>query len=383
MPARMMSIDLRSLVLMSGLMGLLLAFMTFFLRLSYPRSIRGLGLWAAAPAWVFLSTLLFAGRGIFPDFLSIVVANLVILTGVICYHAGIVRFFGGRPAWSLWIALLALMTPPLYWYALVEPSYNARLVLVCLVWAGIFLSMAWRIWRQGPATFSARFTAIVLVVHAAVLLLRFFSAWRPLAEEGLFTPTRVQTLYVGSNALMLLALGMGLILMAGDRLRAEFEHLASHDALTNVLTRRVFLDACEQELARCRRHGRSMALLLLDIDHFKAINDTHGHQMGDRVLVDLVGRVASLLRRPDQLARFGGEEFVLLLPETSQEEAITVAERILAHVAEPRDGLPPITVSIGVATNRSDEDRMDALLARADKALYKAKDEGRNRIEVA
>ena len=243
--------------------------------------------------------------------------------------------------------------------------------------------MAWRIWRQGPATFSARFTAIVLVVPAAVLLLRFFSAWRPLAEEGLFTPTRVQTLYVGSNALMLLALGMGLILMAGDRLRAEFEHLASHDALTNVLTRRVFLDACEQELARCRRHGRSMALLLLDIDHFKAINDTHGHQMGDRVLVDLVGRIASLLRRPDQLARFGGEEFVLLLPETSQEEAITVAERILAHVAEPRDGLPPITVSIGVATNRSDEDRMDALLARADKALYKAKDEGRNRIEVA
>ncbi len=67
---------------------------------------------------------------------------------------------------------------------------------------------------------------------------------------------------------MLLALGMGLILMAGDRLRAEFEHMASHDSLTNVLTRRVFLDACEQELARCRRHWRSMALLLLDVDHF-------------------------------------------------------------------------------------------------------------------
>jgi diguanylate cyclase (GGDEF)-like protein len=381
--ARMMSIDLRSLVLMSGLMGLLLAFMTFFLRLSYPRTIRGLGLWAAAPAWVFLSTLLFAGRGIFPDFLTIVVANLVILTGVISYHAGIVRFFGGQPTWPRWIALLVVLTPPLYWYALVEPNYNARLIMVCLVWACIFLAMAWRIWRQGPATFSTRFTASVLVLHAAVLLLRFFSAWMPLDEEGLLTPTRVQTLYVGSNALMLLALGMGLILMAGDRLRAEFEHLASHDALTNVLTRRVFLAACEQELARCRRHGRSMALLLLDIDHFKAINDTHGHQMGDRVLVDLVGRIASLLRRPDQLARFGGEEFVLLLPETSLEEAIRVAERILARVAEPAEGLPPITVSLGVATNRPDDDRIDALLARADKALYKAKDEGRNRVEVA
>lgn len=379
----MMSIDLRSLVLMSGLMGLLLAFMTFFLRLSYPRSIRGLGLWAAAPAWVFLSTLLFAGRGILPDFLTIVVANLVVLIGVMSYHAGVARFFGQRPAWARWIALLVALTPPLYWYALVEPSYNARLIVICLVWACIFLSIAWRIWRLGPVTFSTRFTAAVLSIHALVLLLRFFSAWMPLAEEGLLTPTRIQTLYVGSNALMLLALGMGLILMAGDRLRAEFEHLASHDALTNVLTRRVFLDACEQELARCRRHGRSMALLLLDIDHFKTINDTHGHQMGDRVLVDLVGRIAAQLRQPDQLARFGGEEFVLLLPETSLEEAVTVAERILAHVAETRDGLPPITVSIGVATNRSDEDRIDALLARADKALYKAKDAGRNRIEVA
>jgi diguanylate cyclase (GGDEF)-like protein len=126
-----------------------------------------------------------------------------------------------------------------------------------------------------------------------------------------------------------------------------------------------------------------MALLLLDVDHFKAINDTHGHQMGDRVLVDLVERIASLLRRPDQLARFGGEEFVLLLPETSQDEAVTVAERILAHVADHRDALPLITVSIGVATNRPDEDQIDTLLARADKALYKAKDEGRNRIALA
>lgn len=379
----MASLDLRSLIIISGIMGLLLGVMMFFLRLSYPRSIRGLGLWAAAHAWVFLSAILFAGRGVLPDFMSIVIANLVLLTGVIFYHAGVEQFFGHRPAWTRWIVILALLMPPLYWYALVEPSYNARLIVVCLVWACIFLSMAWQIWRQGPENFSTRFTVVILMMHATVLLLRFFSAWMPLVEEGLLTPTRVQSLYVGSNAVMLLALGMGLILMAGDRLRDEFEHLASHDALTNVLTRRVFLDACSQELARCRRHGRSMALLLLDVDHFKSINDTHGHQMGDRVLVDLVARISSLLRRPDMLARFGGEEFVLMLPETSQEEAITVAERILEQVAIPKEGLPAITVSIGVATNRPDEEEIDALLARADRALYKAKDEGRNRIEVA
>ncbi|MBX9872093.1 MAG: GGDEF domain-containing protein [Burkholderiaceae bacterium] len=379
----MATIDLRSLVLMSGLMGLLLAFMLFFLRLSYPRSIRGLGLWSAAHAWVFLSTLLFAGRGVWPNFITIVLANLVLLVGIVSYHAGIARFFGRPVFWWRWAALLLVLAPVLYWYGHVDPNYNARLIVVCLVWSGIFLSMAWLIWRHAPRTFPTRFTVTTLLLHVAVLLLRFFSAWMPMAEEGLLTPTRVQSLYVGSNALMLLALGMGMILLAGDRLRAEFEHIASHDPLTNVLTRRVFMDACTQELARCRRHGRSMALLLMDIDHFKAVNDTHGHQTGDRVLLDFAQRVTGLLRRPDLLARFGGEEFVLLLPETTQEEALAVAERILARVAEPAEGLPSITVSIGVATNRPDEAEIDALLARADKALYKAKDTGRNRVEAA
>ncbi len=379
----MVSLDLRSLIVMSGILSLLLAIMIFFLRLSYPRSIRGLGLWAAANAWIFLSTALFAGRGFLPDVVTIVAANLVLLLGMVSYHAGVEQFFGRRPAWARWAGLLVLLALPLCWYALVEPNYNARVILVSLTWAGIFLAMAWRIWSEGAKTFSTRFAVVVLLLQSAVLLLRFGSAWMPLPEEGLFTPSRVQALYVGSNAVMLLALGMGLILMAGDRLRAEFEYLASHDALTHVLTRRVFFDICEQELARCRRHGRSMALLILDIDHFKAINGVHGHQTGDRVLVDFVQRVAALLRRPDQLARFGGEEFVLLLPETSPEEAITVAERILLQVAEPREGLPAITVSIGVATNRPDEEKIDALMARADKALYRAKDEGRNRIAQA
>jgi diguanylate cyclase (GGDEF)-like protein len=368
---------------MSGIMGLLLALMMFFLRLSYPRSIQGLGLWSAAHAWVFLSTLLFAGRGVLHDFVTIVLANLVFLVGIVSYHAGVERFFGRRVPWARWAALLLVLSPVLYWYGLIEPNYNARLIVVCLVWAGIFLSMAWMIWRHAPRSFPTRFTITTLLLHVAVLLLRFFSAWMPLEEEGLLTPTRVQSLYVGSNALMLLALGMGMILLAGDRLRAEFEHIASHDPLTQVLTRRVFMDACTQELARCQRHGRSMALLLLDIDHFKAINDTHGHQTGDRVLVDFSRRIAGLLRRPDLLARFGGEEFVLLLPETSQAEAVAVAQRILARVAEPAEGLPSITVSIGVATNRPDEAEIDALLARADRALYKAKDAGRNRVEVA
>lgn len=379
----MLSLDLRSLIIMSGIMSLLMAVVLAFMRIGYPRSIRGLGLWAAAPAVVALSTLMFAGRGALPDVVSIVLANLVLLSGIVLFYFGTERFFGRPISWKLWGGVLVALGPLLAWYTLAEPDYNARVLLVSLTWAGMMLSLAWLIWRQGRAVFSTRFAVVLAVIHGGVLLLRFASAWMPLPEEGLLTPTRIQTVYVVVNAIMTLAIGVALILMAGDRLREEFEQLAARDALTNVLTRRAFLAACEQELARCRRHGRSMALLLLDIDHFKAVNDSYGHQMGDRVLVDLVGRIQPLLRRPDQLARFGGEEFVLLLPETNQDEAAAVAERILAGVAVPHENVPAITVSIGVATNRPDESRFDTMLARADKALYKAKAEGRNRVEVA
>ena len=131
--------------------------------------------------------------------------------------------------------------------------------------------------------------------------------------------------------------------------------------------------------------GRSWSYLelLAACEHMAGHLARLGVRRGDRVLLDFAQRVTGLLRRPDLLARFGGEEFVLLLPETTQDEALAVAERILARVAEPAEGLPPITVSIGVATNRPDEAEIDTLLARADKALYQAKDEGRNRVEAA
>lgn len=377
-----MELDLRSIILLSGIMGLLLSVVLLFLRLSYPKSIRGLGWWAAAPTASFVSTLLFAGRGQIPDLVSVVAANGLLLTGVAMFDFGARHFFGLAPAYRSRMGLILAILPVLTWYTLVEPSFTARVLIVSLLWAYIQMSLAVLIWRHGPEVFSTRFTVVVLLIHTSILVLRFLSAWLPLPDEHLLDPTRVQTLYVVMNALFVVALGVGLILMASDRLRVLLEYSASHDSLTNALTRRSFIAACEQELERCRRHGNRMALLMLDIDHFKAINDAHGHQMGDRVLTDFVARIMPLLRRPDQLGRFGGEEFVVLLPETTQEQALVVAERVRVVVAQPAEGLPPITVSIGVTTNRPDDDKLDVLLARADGALYKAKAEGRNRIAV-
>ena len=122
-----------------------------------------------------------------------------------------------------------------------------------------------------------------------------------------------------------------------------------------------------------------MSILLIDIDHFKVINDSFGHQAGDRVLVQFVSGVSTLLRRADVIGRLGGEEFVVLLPETPTEVARAVAERIRAKVRE-LDSPGQFTVSIGVATNLPDTDSVDSLMARADRAMYKAKEQGRDQV---
>ena len=162
--------------------------------------------------------------------------------------------------------------------------------------------------------------------------------------------------------------------------------LAVTDPLTGLFNRRHFVDLLGRELDRARRHDASLALLVLDVDHFKAINDTHGHQAGDRVLEAIARKLEASLRRHDVIARYGGEEFVVLLPETGRTEAAAAGEKLRDAIA----GAPfretagiPVTVSIGAATfpDRGIEDA-DDLLKRADDALYRAKAWGRDRVAM-
>jgi diguanylate cyclase (GGDEF)-like protein len=139
---------------------------------------------------------------------------------------------------------------------------------------------------------------------------------------------------------------------------------------------------CADELDRCHRHERTMILLMMDLDHFKRINDTYGHLAGDKVIMDFSSRVESMLRRVDRLGRYGGEEFVVLLPETTSGMAAIVAERIRQAAANATE-VTPYTVSIGLAASNKADRSVHEILERADAALYRAKEGGRNRIELA
>ena len=188
----------------------------------------------------------------------------------------------------------------------------------------------------------------------------------------------------GSDVPLLLLVGRDMT--ERERLFREVERLSTTDPLTGLSNRRHFDAAAQLEILRARRHHRPLSAVMLDVDHFKLVNDTHGHAAGDRVLVALSGLCVAMSRRTDLKARLGGEEFCLLLPETSAASAHQVADRIRTGL----QGLPfenagrtfHVTVSMGVA-GHTGEEVLDALLARADRALYQAKDSGRNRVVVA
>jgi len=169
----------------------------------------------------------------------------------------------------------------------------------------------------------------------------------------------------------------------------KLEQLSRTDALTGLTNRRRFLELCEHELGRARRYGSSFAVVLVDLDHFKKVNDTRGHLAGDRTLAAVAQVLAQSLRDVDTAARYGGEEFALLLPDTDAAGAAEVANRCLRRIAKtPIDaGEGPsltVTASMGVAAfPDASVARIEDLLRRADEALYRAKEEGRNRVVVA
>ena len=175
----------------------------------------------------------------------------------------------------------------------------------------------------------------------------------------------------------------------------QFKLLSLVDLLTRTKNRRYFIQSLTKEIARASRSGVPLSCLFLDLDHFKQVNDTHGHLTGDRALQSVATTIMPLLRQSDILARFGGEEFTIMLPNANQTQAIEIAERIRLEVsqisiADDHNQAFSISVSIGVSTWKPDrnkpitlEEAQNYLISQADKGVYLAKDKGRNCVQVA
>jgi len=198
---------------------------------------------------------------------------------------------------------------------------------------------------------------------------------------------------IAALAVTTIALLLTLIFSLFNRLRKQLAQarrllrvMATIDPLTGAYNRRQVQQHFANELSRHVRSQHPLSCLMIDIDHFKAVNDAHGHQVGDDVLRKVTSRIGSSLRVYDVVGRYGGEEFLVILPETDSQEAAAIAERVRESVAQTAEATGdqghPVTISLGVASNRSG-DTVDTMTQRADEALYHAKNNGRNRVEVS
>ncbi|ODS65309.1 MAG: diguanylate cyclase [Acidovorax sp. SCN 68-22] len=376
----MTSLDPRSLIAMGGFMALVMGIVLGSMRRYYPPSILGLGYWALTPVAWLITAGLFAYAGDWLDTRRLV-GNGFLIGGFVLFHIGCRRFFGQATAWQVFLPAWALLMLALGWFSWAGPSYPIRAALVTTAIAGVHCATLWFLWRHGNHNFPVRMVQVTVAAHLAVLLFRLQSLFQADAVPDLMIASAVETYYLGAYVLAVLLLSIGAVLMATDRVRTELEHMATHDGLTGTLNRRAILDRCEEEHERSLRYGQPFALMMVDLDHFKAVNDTHGHQHGDRVLVHFAECARAALRRADRLGRYGGEEFLALLPGTTLEAAQPVAARIHAalQAGHPLD----CQLSIGATAWRGPGDSLDAMLARADAALYQAKAQGRNQTCTA
>jgi diguanylate cyclase (GGDEF)-like protein len=380
-----LGIHTNSFIIISAAFGLLCGFLFFALRVGFPKSIAGLSEWGWGCLLMVVAAVGFTTRGALPVLFHSYLPNLLIPAGVIAMDRSL-RVFGGlRPRERALLALLAAAAVALGWVTFVVDDYRMRVIVFSGLLALLFAACAESIARFGAKRFAEWFTCAVYAATAGVMAVRCVAVLLgtgPLTLEN--DTSTLHDIYITSFPFSLVAMSLGFLLMANRALQLRLEAQALHDPMSGAYRRDAFLDMLEREIALARRQQSPLALLMMDVDNFKAINDTSGHLVGDRVIADFAARATQLLRAQDVLGRFGGEEFVVLLPQTGIDGGLRIAERVRACMAESNaNGLPHYTVSIGVAGLGSDHPDAMALLDAADQAMYRAKRAGRNRVLAA
>jgi diguanylate cyclase (GGDEF)-like protein len=311
--------------------------------------------------------------------------NLLGVAALIALHRG-TRLFVDAPPPTTAHALAVVIVLVASWLGLAPAHAALRISVMCAVLTGITLGIAADLYRYGRDIVRQRWTwllVVPLVVAAAALTVRGVRAlWRPesLAMMGADDPLNVGSA-IGYMVIEL-TFQAALIGLVFGRLLADLRYRSRHDGLTGLLNRRTIEETLLAQVQRSRRSGEPFTVLMLDLDHFKAINDRHGHAAGDRALKHTAAALRAGLREIDAVGRFGGEEFLVLMPGATVETARPVAERLrtalLTDAPRVEGARLLLSASIGIAQWREPAEEPTHLLMRADAALYDAKLRGRN-----
>ncbi|WP_018700918.1 GGDEF domain-containing protein [Amorphus coralli] len=381
-----MIFDVRTLytssILILGLVGLLLLWAWLQNRRS-----EALIWWALSFLVSTAGVVLLSDYDKIPDLWTVDVALMLFILAHGLVWAG-VRSFVDRP--FPWLGLIA---GPAIWLIAyqttdLDESTMGRVLLVATLSSAYTFCAIWVMVRDGAWKLrSGRLAIILLAAHTLGHVLRIpIADYYPYSFEADVEGIAMAGLTL-EPMLFAVALGFVLLLMTRERWDAETTLAATTDVLTGSFNRRGFFEAADAARERAHRNGESVSLLLLDLDHFKHVNDTYGHAAGDEVLQSFTSRVRGVLHVDDIFGRIGGEEFTILMPQAGAGEAEALAERVRNTVdAQPimwRANRIRVSVSVGLAVDPEAGRSLDELLEDADKALYEAKRLGRNQVVAA
>ena len=384
--------EVKTILVMNVTAGVLLA-VSLRAAISTPlrESRDGLLLWLASLLVQAVAYSLLAVSETSNKVLYYVLAHALLATFISLQAAALFQFFGKRLS-SWWQVLPALLIGVLF-------ALAAGSAATLAIFAGVFFGTAYVVLATIAAQLGSGMRSAglrLLVLGFALGAVAFLTRAIPLLVMpnlvgGELASERLVAAGLFLSFMVIILTSVGFLVLQKDRAEAEATKLAVTDPLTGTFNRRTFLQLAEKEIARARRSKEPLSLVLFDLDHFKAVNDKYGHLAGDEVLKRIVEVARMCLRQEDLMVRFGGEEFCLLLPQTSTSDAAVMAERIRGATEYSsflvKDGRGErrinVTVSGGVAGIGDHlSEGIDSLVARADEAMYAAKAAGRNQIAV-
>ena len=382
--------DIKTLVLALALGNLSLCAALFFFEQQQGAATAGparTATWSRAKLFQAVAWTLLYLRGTLPDFLTIPFANALLFTGF-ALDASALWEQAGRRVWRRYLVPVLAAAITIFVSAwLVDKPAPERIAITSVVMGFFFVAGAAALARGWSAgTMLRRYLVVAMLVLALAVVARGLLSLALPDGWGWVSPALIQGVGIAALYLMMLSNAFGYLLLAHERFDGELARLEVLDALTDVPNRRGFYQALTPWMALARRPGLPTAMIILNLDHFKRINDDYGHAVGDMVLVAMVDVCKKQLRDSDLMGRLGGGEFAIQLPRTTQDDAMMVAERIRNAIAllpvKAEKAVINMTASLGVTTIRADDSAV-SLFKRADEALREAKASGRNRVAEA
>ncbi len=376
------SVDIGTLLGCQIVLTLVYAIVFCCMKAIYPY-LRGAGSVALAFFAATIANILLLLSGSVSPFLSIVVAHCLLLSAFVLFYTGVLHFFKSQRkigyAWALTVVATALTV----YLVLTNDNTRALTYVIAISFFLVRVVIAVEIFRQAADRIFLKIFAWLMAGYAVFALNRIIFSLVYGTAPNQAQRSFLQTVSVLLSVSFAFLIGLSFLLMLCSDLLTLVKDESERDLLSGVLNRRGIEQKLETELKRATRTGHGLSIALIDIDHFKAINDYAGHAAGDTALRDVVSAISERLRPHDLLGRFGGDEFLLIFPRTSCSDAFNVSSKIEQSVRElsiPGDGRP-LTISTGLTQAASGE-IAGPLLARADKALYSAKNAGRNCCRV-